>query len=497
MKKNKVFFYTIIFCLVIIVIGIIGFYIYNSIPSIKLRKQLDLGQKYLEEQNYDEAIIAFESAIKIEPMSVDAYLGLVDAYVALDDIESAIAVLERGCELTKSEELNRVLSELKQKMITGDFEVLGISVEYDYYGYANKGIIIVGKDEQYGAVDYDNNVIVPLEYSDCCNVANDDGQTWFFKDDIYYVFDAEGNVIFNTSEPISAVSEGVVLCSGVVNGDYVIKYVKFDNTILFETIIQDYDEYYDIASAVGFNDGKAYVCTEDYPEGNRIFTEITDIGNVTDVSDRYYKVNRTENESGGPIRATVSVDNAGWPIGAVNDGHFVSGIYDEMFVTSTSEDRWEEVGLGEYFYKNLSENNFDSWALDGYFKDGVLVFNKETLCNVILHKGEEKIYILSDAWNENNRKLGEYDYLKLSDEDLWLICKDEQWGYIDHSGNIVALFDDASDFSDGKAIVIEDGNAYMIDKNMNKLNKGCKADEVYCYGDIWAMNIDDMYYFIR
>ncbi len=33
----------------------------------KLQKQLDLGQKYLEEMNYEEVVVAFEAAIEIDP----------------------------------------------------------------------------------------------------------------------------------------------------------------------------------------------------------------------------------------------------------------------------------------------------------------------------------------------------------------------------------------------------------------------------------------------
>ena len=41
--------------------------------------QYDLGVRYLSEGNYEEAILAFEAAIEIDPRNADAYLKLAQA----------------------------------------------------------------------------------------------------------------------------------------------------------------------------------------------------------------------------------------------------------------------------------------------------------------------------------------------------------------------------------------------------------------------------------
>ena len=46
----------------------------TALRSDPLARQLDLGHKYLEEGNYQQAILAFEEAIEIEPMSIDPCL---------------------------------------------------------------------------------------------------------------------------------------------------------------------------------------------------------------------------------------------------------------------------------------------------------------------------------------------------------------------------------------------------------------------------------------
>ena len=58
------------------------------------QEQYDLGVRYLSEGNYEEAIIAFNAAIEIDPKQADVYIGLADAYVALGNAERAGQVLE-------------------------------------------------------------------------------------------------------------------------------------------------------------------------------------------------------------------------------------------------------------------------------------------------------------------------------------------------------------------------------------------------------------------
>lgn len=76
--------------------------------------EYDLGMKYLSDGNYEEAIIAFEAAIEIEPKNVDAYIGLADAYVAVGDTEAAISVLEDGYGVTNDEALLEIIAQKKQ-----------------------------------------------------------------------------------------------------------------------------------------------------------------------------------------------------------------------------------------------------------------------------------------------------------------------------------------------------------------------------------------------
>ena len=48
--------------------------------SARLKECLDLGQKYMTEMNYEEAIIAYNKALEIDPKNVDAYQALANIY---------------------------------------------------------------------------------------------------------------------------------------------------------------------------------------------------------------------------------------------------------------------------------------------------------------------------------------------------------------------------------------------------------------------------------
>ena len=55
----------------------------------RVQEQLDLGQKYLTELNYTEAILAFTEAIEIDPESIPAYMGRAEAYRGTEQYEEA------------------------------------------------------------------------------------------------------------------------------------------------------------------------------------------------------------------------------------------------------------------------------------------------------------------------------------------------------------------------------------------------------------------------
>lgn len=96
MESKKKLVISIIAAAVLLIAVAAGFMAYKSSAPVRLNKQLVLGNKYLLEEDFEQAIAAFAVAIEIDPMSVEAYMGLVDAYMELENYEEAIAALEKG-----------------------------------------------------------------------------------------------------------------------------------------------------------------------------------------------------------------------------------------------------------------------------------------------------------------------------------------------------------------------------------------------------------------
>ena len=87
------------------------------------QEQYDLGIRYLSDGNYEEAVIAFTAAIEIDPKNADTYLNLAEAYIGLNDYESAKQVIENGYDITEKESLKEALDTLYKEhtsLLIGD-----------------------------------------------------------------------------------------------------------------------------------------------------------------------------------------------------------------------------------------------------------------------------------------------------------------------------------------------------------------------------------------
>ncbi|MBQ1457267.1 MAG: zinc-ribbon domain-containing protein, partial [Butyrivibrio sp.] len=92
---------TILAVLVLIAVTVL---IVNNISANRYNRLIDKGNNYLEEMQYDDGIVAFDEAIRIDPKRPDAYEGKVNVYVAKGDYESALAVINDGFAAIEGEE---------------------------------------------------------------------------------------------------------------------------------------------------------------------------------------------------------------------------------------------------------------------------------------------------------------------------------------------------------------------------------------------------------
>lgn len=143
-KSRKRLKKALLVTLVILVLALaagLGIGIYHS-PTRKVNAQLDLGNRYLEDMEYEEAIVAFEAAIAIDPKKEDAYIGLADAYIGLDDYETAVKILEESSRDTGSDILKDYLKEVQERWDDQERRVYGgvYAVDTDLDDTNNVGI---------------------------------------------------------------------------------------------------------------------------------------------------------------------------------------------------------------------------------------------------------------------------------------------------------------------------------------------------------------------
>lgn len=72
----------------------------------------NLGERYLLELNFEQALVQFTALIEIESMNPRGYLGAAEAYLGLGQPDEAIVILQLGFERTGDIRINNILDSL-------------------------------------------------------------------------------------------------------------------------------------------------------------------------------------------------------------------------------------------------------------------------------------------------------------------------------------------------------------------------------------------------
>ena len=143
-KGNK---FTSIFLVVALLIGLLIGCSNSTTVSAKVNEKLELAVKYLSENNYEEAIITYQSAIKIDSKNVTAYKGLSLAYQLDNKMDLAEKALDDGLKaVPQTPQLKIALAGLMldqgkadeaeviyKELVSGDSPTLPAFQAYTYY----------------------------------------------------------------------------------------------------------------------------------------------------------------------------------------------------------------------------------------------------------------------------------------------------------------------------------------------------------------------------
>ena len=114
LKDRKVMLFTSAALCIVLIAGLWGFSHIQKINSPA--HQLSLGEKYLSEMKYEEAILAFNKVIEVDPANVEAYLGMAEAHIGLGDVEEAIRILQEAYDRLGDIRLKEKLDELQGEL---------------------------------------------------------------------------------------------------------------------------------------------------------------------------------------------------------------------------------------------------------------------------------------------------------------------------------------------------------------------------------------------
>ena len=93
MKRTLVYFSLAI--LLIVTVGC------NRYSESVWQDKYNLGERYLLEENYEQAAIVFEELIEIDPMRPEGYAKTAEAYIALERFDDAQDIIQLGFEQTE------------------------------------------------------------------------------------------------------------------------------------------------------------------------------------------------------------------------------------------------------------------------------------------------------------------------------------------------------------------------------------------------------------
>lgn len=193
------------------------------------QEQYDLGTRYLSEGNYEEAIIAFTAAIKIDSKRPESFLGLADAYTGTGDLVNAIKTLERGRDQTDDPAIQE---RLEQLLALQDSAALN---SYNVYSYDEQGRKIrtasydaSGQLQWATEFEYDDisgEINKTIQYS-----AENEVVGWT----VYYLYFHPDGGGWHTYPVIEYAADGQILLRDnedcVVSGDKLTQYIATDSS---------------------------------------------------------------------------------------------------------------------------------------------------------------------------------------------------------------------------------------------------------------------------
>ncbi|WP_031547573.1 tetratricopeptide repeat protein [Oribacterium sp. FC2011] len=103
--------------------ALVGMLVYFNLPAQRIRRMLKTANKYIAEENYDEAILTLQKMLEIDPKNEDLYVLLADTYEKNGDIDKEIEFLQEAVTLMpENQKISEVLLDVYPEVTISEAE---------------------------------------------------------------------------------------------------------------------------------------------------------------------------------------------------------------------------------------------------------------------------------------------------------------------------------------------------------------------------------------
>jgi len=177
--KTRIIIYIIIGLVAALLIGAVML-LSPSTTGESVADLLSLGNRFLSELNYEQALVQFLRVIEIEPRNAQGYYGAARAHIGLGRIDEAIDILRQGIEMTGDAQLQALLDELLGEEPTEATPTNVREPEPAPFTQAHRAFI----DRICDAIlaEYYEYVLALMESQEMLDILLEHGRSFFYKD---------------------------------------------------------------------------------------------------------------------------------------------------------------------------------------------------------------------------------------------------------------------------------------------------------------------------
>ena len=369
-------------------------------------------------------------------------------------------------------------SAYKSAKTQSEFKVL--SIDFENILYSNKDVFIIKRNGKWGAVNQKNETIIPFEYNDYSHCVTADNYILMRKDGVDVLYNAQGKKVYTAKYSYKETENGY---TSELQGERISSYNE--GALLTVT-----DE------TIGELGDSVYTLNIKKLNGEKVASYEQVTANTTCIN------NRIVMESYGDFKELV-VDKNGkvirkyaWPENGVPmdeaffggwSGDICGGTYLEY--CRATRDAWitnVDSGSSYTFYRVT----LDGWTYQEHYGKYIIVYkNGEGYRLVDVTKIEQSEFGIDKYFTGSFVNDKVYDYMTFDNVlgntvKYILVNRDGKWGYLSLDGKTEKLYDDATAFRNGIAMVKDGNKMYLINEKFEKISGNLTGyDSVSVVGD--------------